>query len=163
MIILNTDENQTTEELVAAVSRVVQADPQTSISVISGKLEMELAQLPGEEQVMFLEELGIQEPALHRFIGRCFELLNLIVFFTIGEDEVRAWTLTKGSNALTAAGKIHSDLARGFIRAEVFHYDEFIAAGSESKLRSMGKIRLESKNYVVQDGDILYVRFNVKK
>jgi hypothetical protein len=123
--------------------------------------EAEIAQLDPAEQPEFLESLGLAEPARARFIRAAYRLLDLISFFTVGEDEVRAWPIRRGDKAPRAAGRIHSDLERGFIRAEVVHYDDFIALGSESRARQEGKLRLEGKEYVVQDGDILNIRFAV--
>ena len=124
-------------------------------------VEREIAQLPPEDQASFLEDLGLSDTARPRFIRRCYHMLDLISFFTVGEDEVRAWTIEKGTAAVRAAGKIHSDLERGFIRAETVAYDDFIAAGKMAKAREAGKLRLEGKDYVVLDGDILNIRFNV--
>jgi GTP-binding protein YchF len=124
-------------------------------------IEKEIGQLPPEDQATFLEDLDLSETARARFIRTCYTMLDLISFITVGEDEVRAWTIKKGTVALKAAGKIHSDLERGFIRAEAVAYDDFIAAGKMSKARDAGKFRLEGKEYVVADGDIINVRFNV--
>lgn len=128
---------------------------------LAGKLEMEIASLNEADREAFLREIGIAEPARARFIRVSYHLLDLISFFTTGKDEVRAWTITRGTPARKAAGKIHSDIERGFIRAEVIPYDDFIALGSEAKCREAGKLRLEGKDYVVQDGDIVHFRFNV--
>jgi hypothetical protein len=122
---------------------------------------MEIAQLDEADRVVFMKEIGIQEPARDRFIRACYELLNLISFFTTGEDEVRAWTIARGTVARTAAGKIHSDIERGFIRAEVVAYDDFIVYGSEAKCKEAGKLRLEGKDYIVKDADIIHFRFAV--
>lgn len=130
-------------------------------ATIQGRLEMELAQLAPEEQADFLASYGISEPGLNRVIRVSYQLLGLQSFFTVGEDEVRAWTIHVGANAVEAAGVIHTDLARGFIRAEVIHYDAMIAAGSLAKAKEKGLLRLEGKEYVVKDGDILNIRFNV--
>ncbi|HHH27040.1 MAG TPA: redox-regulated ATPase YchF [Polyangiaceae bacterium] len=125
-------------------------------------VEKEIAQLPPEDQASFLEDLGIEMTARPRFIRACYGMLNLISFFTVGEDEVRAWTITAGTHAQRAAGKIHSDLERGFIRAETVAYDDFMSSGKKlAKAREAGKLRLEGKDYVVADGDIINVRFNV--
>ncbi len=124
-------------------------------------VEAEIAQLDPAEQPEFLASLGLAEPARARFIRAAYHLLDLISFFTVGEDEVRAWPVRRGDRAPRAAGRIHSDLERGFIRAEVVHYDDFIVVGSESKARQEGKLRLEGKEYVVKDGDILNIRFAV--
>ncbi|HEY6368498.1 MAG TPA: DUF933 domain-containing protein [Candidatus Binatia bacterium] len=128
---------------------------------LAGKVEMEIAQLDENDREAFLKEIGVQEPARERFIRTSYHLLDLISFFTTGEDEVRAWTITQGTVSRKAAGKIHSDIERGFIRAEVTAYDDFIALGSEAKCREAGKLRLEGKDYVVQDGDIIHFRFAV--
>jgi hypothetical protein len=128
---------------------------------LAGKAEMEIAQLDEADRMAFLKEIGIKEPARDRFIRVTYALMSLISFFTTGEDEVRAWTITEGTVARKAAGKIHSDIERGFIRAEVVAYDEFIAHGSEAKCKEAGKLRLEGKDYVVKDGDIIHFRFAV--
>ena len=124
-------------------------------------VEADIAELDPAEQPDFLQSLGLSEPARARFIRAAYRLLDLISFFTVGEDEVRAWPIRRGDRAPRAAGRIHSDLERGFIRAEVTHYDDFVALGSESRARHEGKLRLEGKEYVVKDGDILNVRFAV--
>jgi GTP-binding protein YchF len=128
---------------------------------LAGKVEMEIAQLDEKDRAAFLQEIGIKEPARERFIRASYALLDLISFFTTGEDEVRAWTIAHGTVARKAAGKIHSDIERGFIRAEVIAYDDFIAHGSEAKCKEAGKLRLEGKEYVVKDGDIIHFRFAV--
>jgi hypothetical protein len=128
---------------------------------LCGKIEMEIAQLPPEEATAFLDDLGIKEPALNKLIHVSYDLLGLISFLTSGEDEVRAWTIMKGMNAQKAAGKIHSDIERGFIRAEVISYEDFISCGSMSAAREKGLLRLEGKTYEVRDGDIINFRFNV--
>jgi ribosome-binding ATPase YchF (GTP1/OBG family) len=112
---------------------------------------------------MFLEELGIAEPAMNLVIREAYELLGLISFFTVGEDEVRAWTTRKGDAAPRAAGRVHSDMERGFIRAETIGYDDFIEAGDMARAREKGTLRLEGKDYQVQDGDIINFRFNVDR
>jgi ribosome-binding ATPase len=128
---------------------------------LAGKVEMEVAQLEEGDRDAFLKEIGIQEPARDRFIRASYGLMNLISFLTAGEDEVRAWTITQGTTAKKAAGKIHSDIERGFIRAEVIAYEDFITLGSETKCKEAGKLRLEGKDYVVQDGDLIHFRFAV--
>jgi ribosome-binding ATPase len=128
---------------------------------LAGKLEMEVAQLDEGDRESFLKEIGIQEPARERFIRTSYRLMDLISFLTTGEDEVRAWTIPQGTTARKAAGKIHSDIERGFIRAEVIAYEDFIALGSETKCKEAGKLRLEGKDYGVQDGDIIHFRFAV--
>jgi ribosome-binding ATPase YchF (GTP1/OBG family) len=121
-------------------------------------VEAEIADLDPAEQPEFLASLGLAEPARSRFIRAAYHLLDLISYFTVGEDEVRAWTIRRGDKAPRAAGRIHSDLERGFIRAEVVHYDDFVTLGSEAKARTEGKLRLEGKEYVVKDGDIMNIR-----
>jgi ribosome-binding ATPase len=128
---------------------------------LAAKAEMEIAQLDEADRAAFLKEIGIEEPARDRFIRASYRLLDLISFFTAGDDEVRAWTITQGTVARKAAGKIHSDIERGFIRAEVIAYDDFIAFGSEAKCKEAGKLRLEGKDYVLKDGDIAHFRFAV--
>jgi GTP-binding protein YchF len=128
---------------------------------LAGKVEMEISQLNEADRELFLKEIGIEEPARARFIRASYLLLDLISFLTTGKDEVRAWTIKRGTTARKAAGKIHSDIERGFIRAEVVPYEDFIALGTEAKCREAGKLRLEGKDYVVQDGDIIHFRFNV--
>ncbi len=134
---------------------------QVKVLHLCGKIEMELAQLSADEARAFLDDLGIGEPALNRLIHVSYDLLGLISFLTSGEDEVRAWTISRGTSAQKAAGKIHSDIERGFIRAEVVSYDDFIAQGSMSGAREKGQLRLEGKTYEVRDGDIINFRFNV--
>jgi len=124
-------------------------------------IEAEIADLPAPDQPEFLASLGLTEPARARFIRAAYHLLDLVSFFTVGEDEVRAWPIRRGDKAPRAAGRIHSDLERGFIRAEVMHYQDFMSTGSEAKARQEGKLRLEGKEYVVHDGDIMTIRFAV--
>jgi hypothetical protein len=129
--------------------------------VIRAKLEQELAQMSDEEAKEFLAEFSIQASAMDRVIHRSYALLGLISFFTVGEDEVRAWTIPEGTLAVDAAETIHTDLKKGFIRAEVISYDDLMDAGSYAEARKKGTVRLEGKNYPVQNGDILNIRFNV--
>lgn len=128
---------------------------------ISAKVEAEIAELEGEDKKMFLEELGLNASGLDRLIQAAYRLLGLYTYFTAGVQEVRAWTIRKGTKAPQAAGVIHSDFERGFIRAEVVSYEDLVAAGSMSAARERGQLRLEGKDYVVQDGDIMHFRFNV--
>ena len=128
---------------------------------ICAKLEQDIAQLDEEDRAMFLEELGIEKSGLDRLIQCSYELLGLISFLTYGKDECRAWTIRKGTKAPQAAGKIHSDIERGFIRAETIHFDEMMACGSVAAAKEKGLLRSEGKEYVVQDGDMIYFRFNV--
>ncbi len=128
---------------------------------LQAKLEAEIAQLPADEAAVFLKEYGIEEPSLNRMIRLSYDLLGLQSFFTVGEDECRAWTVRRGALAPEAAGEVHTDLQKGFIRAEVVAYDELMALGGMSEAKAKGRLRLEGKEYVVKDGDILNIRFNV--
>ena len=128
---------------------------------ICAKLEQDIAELEGEEKQMFLEELGVEESGLDRLIKCSYALLGLISFLTYGKDECRAWTIKKGTKAPKAAGKIHTDIERGFIRAEVIAYDDMMKCGSVNAAKEKGLLRSEGKEYVVQDGDMIYFRFNV--
>ncbi len=128
---------------------------------LMGKLEMEISQLPEEDAEMFMAEYDITEPGLNKMIRLSYDLLSLQSFFTVGEDEVRAWTVKRGANAQEAAGTIHSDLEKGFIRAEVVTYDDLTELGGMSEARNKGKLRLEGKQYLVQDGEIVHIRFNI--
>jgi len=133
----------------------------SAVVPLQGKLEMELAQLPPEDAEMFMTEFGISELGLQRVIRLSYELLGLQSFFTVGKDEVRAWTVRQAATAVEAAGAIHSDLQKGFIRAEVVSYDDLVSLGGLAEARARGKLRLEGRDYVVQDGEIVHVRFNV--
>lgn len=128
---------------------------------ICSAMEAEIAQLPVEERADFLASLGVTEPGLFRLIRESYSLLNLITYFTAGEKEVRAWTITKGTKAPGAAGVIHTDFEKGFIRAETYHCEELFKAKSEAGVKEAGKYRSEGKEYVVQDGDVMFFRFNV--
>ncbi|WP_309123219.1 redox-regulated ATPase YchF [Paenibacillus sp.] len=128
---------------------------------ISAKVESEIAELEGDDKAMFLEELGLQESGLDRLIQAAYKLLGLYTYFTAGVQEVRAWTIRKGTKAPQAAGVIHTDFERGFIRAEVVAYDDLVAAGSMNGAKERGQLRLEGKEYVVNDGDVMHFRFNV--
>ncbi len=128
---------------------------------ICAKLEAELRELPSEERELFMEELQIEDLSINRFIRKAYALADLISFFTAGEKEVRAWTIKKGSTASQAAGKIHSDMEKGFIRAEVFSYKDLEAHGTEKNIKNKGLLRTEGKDYIVKDGDILNIKFNV--
>lgn len=131
------------------------------VVTISGNIEQELSQLSHEEQAEFLADMGMDEPGLNRLIHAGYNLLDLITFFTVGEKETKAWTIKKGTKAPGAAGKIHSDFERGFIRAEVIAYDDYIQCGTEAKAKEKGLMRSEGKEYVVRDGDCILFRFNV--
>lgn len=128
---------------------------------LCASIESDIAEMDPEDQAEFLADLGLEESALARFIRTAYGLLDLISFFTVGPDEVRAWTIRRGTDAQRAAGKIHSDLERGFIRAEVTPYDVFMEYGSEAAVKDAGKLQVEGKTYIVSDGDIMHVRFNV--
>ena len=164
VIVLNVDEqevnSETTGKTVSDLQSIFKGQ-QAKLLSMCGKIEMEIAQLsPGEARI-FLDDLGINEPALDKLIRVSYDLLGLISFLTFGEDEVRAWTIEKGMNAQKAAGRIHSDIERGFIRAEIVSYDDFIANGSMNAAREKGLFRLEGKTYEVKDGDMINFRFNV--
>lgn len=133
----------------------------SGVICLRGELEMEIAQLEAEEMALFLTEYGIAEPGLNRMIRLSYDLLGLQSFFTVGEDEVRAWTIPQGARTIEAAGAIHSDLARGFIRAETVSYQDLVASGSMVEARKRGLVHLEGRDHVVQNGDILSIRFNV--
>lgn len=122
--------------------------------------EREIVSLPPEERAAFREELGVTEDGLTLVIRACYELLGLVSFFTVGPDEVRAWEIHRGDTAVDAAGAIHSDLARGFIRAEVIPYEQLVELGGHAKAREKGVLRLEGRDYRVQDGDVLEIRHN---
>ena len=164
LVVLNVAEDEMTSAATAAATAEIQkffAGRQVRVLNLCGKIEMEIAQLSPDEAEVFLEDLGIAEPALNRLIRLSYELLGLISFLTAGEDEVRAWTIRRGTDAQRAAGKIHSDIERGFIRAELVAYDDFITYGSMAAARDKGLVRLEGKTYEVKDGDIINFRFNV--
>jgi GTP-binding protein YchF len=132
--------------------------PNTGATAICGKVEAELSEMSDEDAAEFLEGYGLTESGLTRLIRKTYELMGLISFFTVGEDECRAWTIEKNSRAQNAAGAIHSDLEKHFIRAETIHWDTLLELGSEAAARAVGKLRLEGKEYIVQDGDILHIR-----
>ncbi|GBF11540.1 redox-regulated ATPase YchF [Tepidibacillus infernus] len=131
------------------------------VIVISAKVESEIAELEGEDKQLFLQELGLNQSGLDRLIQAAYKLLGLITYFTAGVQEVRAWTIKKGTKAPQAAGVIHSDFERGFIRAEVVGYEDLVASGSMNQAKEKGLLRLEGKDYVVKDGDVMHFRFNV--
>lgn len=137
------------------------AHAQSAVTTIRGHLEMELAQLDDADRAELMAEYGVAEAGMDRVIRLSYQLLGLQSFLTAGEPEVRAWTILAGGSALEAAGAIHSDIARGFIRAEVVAYEDLIAAGSMVEAKKVGRVRLEGRDYVVQDGDVLNIRFNV--
>jgi len=136
-------------------------DESVPVVTLSAKIEQELAQLDEESRKAFMSDLGIQESAAGKFVRICYAATGLISFLTVGEDEVRAWPIKKGTIAVDAAGKVHSDIKRGFIRAETMAYDDLKALGDEKAVKAAGKMRLEGKEYVVKDGDIINFRFNI--
>jgi len=140
---------------------VAENDSDSEVLIIAAKMESEISELEPEDREEFLKDAGLTEPGVDKLIRAAYDLLNLQTFFTVGKEENRAWTIKKGMTAPEAAGVIHSDLKRGFIRAEVIAYDDFIEFGSEVACKEHGKLRLEGKEYVVQEGDILHIRFNV--
>ncbi len=161
LVAVNVDEDEVGSELPPEVHELA-ARHGLEVFKLSARVEEEISRLEPDEQREFLEDMGLDEPLSARFIRAAFSLMDLISFFTVGEDEVRAWPIPRGTNAKAAAGAIHSDLERGFIRAEVFHYDDLMAAGGdENEVKKQGKLRLEGKDYIVKDGDILHIRFNV--
>lgn len=163
LYVCNVDENSVltgnnyTQELIKAVE-----NESAEVILISAAIESEIAQLESRaEREEFLSDMGLEEPGVNRVIRASYKLLNLITYFTAGVKEVRAWTVVKGSKAPAAAGVIHSDFEKGFIRAEVIKYDTFVQLGSEAAVKEAGKMNVEGKEYVVQDGDIMHFRFNV--
>jgi ribosome-binding ATPase YchF (GTP1/OBG family) len=134
---------------------------QAEILFVSAAIESDMSEMSREDQMMFLEEMGLTESGVGRLIKAAYHMLNYITYFTVGVKEVRAWTITRGMKAPQAAGEIHSDFEKGFIRAEVMHYEDFIHYGSEAACREVGKLHVEGKEYIVQDGDIMHFRFNV--
>ncbi len=163
--VINHGENQdaaTVQCMVSLLEKTLRelGDP-SPVLPLNGQLEAEIALLPPDEMENFLKEYGITEPGQNRVIRTIYEMLNFISFFTVGEDECRAWRIVKGATALDAAGTIHSDLARGFIRAEVIEYDILLQLGSLQEGKKTGKLRLEGKTYEVKDGEIVHIMFNV--
>jgi GTP-binding protein YchF len=160
MLILNVPETEASKPAPSDLSDYAHGSG-LGLVVLAGTVEMDIAQMAPEEQKEFVASLGLDEPAAGRFIRAAYALCELISFLTAGEDECRAWPLRKGSNAHRAAGKIHSDIERGFIRAEVIRWEDLVKLGSEAKCREVGKLRLEGKEYPVADGDVINFRFNV--
>lgn len=163
MYVCNVDDASATtgNKYVESVKEVLKATD-NEILVIAGELEAEIAELENtDDRMAFLKDAGLDEPGVNKMVRAAFKLLNLQTFFTVGPKEIRAWTIKKGMTAPQAAGVIHSDLERGFIRAEVMKYNDFINLGSEHACKEAGKFYIEGKNYVVEDGDILHIRFNV--
>ncbi|SFH70817.1 hypothetical protein SAMN05192551_102278 [Tindallia magadiensis] len=163
MIVVNIDENQLSEGKYPAQDALENYCKERHLPLIalSAKSEQEISQLEDEDREMFMDELGIQEPGIHRVARAAYDLLGLISFLTSGEDEVRAWPIRKETIAKKAAGKIHTDIEKGFIRAEVTAFEDFKENPSTVKLKELGKVRLEGKEYLVKDGDIINFRFNV--
>lgn len=149
-----------THPFVAQVGEIAAAEGARMVT-ICGRIEAEIAELDGDEKIAFLAEMGLSESGLDRLVRMGYELLGLITYFTAGKKEVRAWTIPVGTKAPQAAGVIHSDFEKGFIRAEVISYNDYLAAGGEAGAKEKGLMRLEGKEYVVQDGDVMHFRFNV--
>lgn len=160
LVALNRSESEAAEPLPAPLASRL-AELHAAGLVLSASVEAEIAAMDAADQAAFLADLGLNGSARERFIRTAYELLDLVSFFTVGEDEVRSWPIRRGTKARGAAGRIHSDLERGFIRAEVMPYDVFMKYGSEQALRDAGRLQVEGKDYVVADGDILSIRFNV--
>jgi ribosome-binding ATPase len=162
LYVLNLDERDAArtgsaaEELASAAG--LKQHSRTAFTAVCGKVESELAELPDQEAAEFMASFGLQEPAVDRVIRSSYKLLGLISFFTVGEDECRAWTIRSGASAWEAAGAIHTDIQRGFIRAEVVAYDDLVACGSMAEARNHGHLRLEGKDYIVKDGEIVHFR-----
>lgn len=157
MVILNSEETHFGKN----GSLISEIEKTQRVIEFAGKFEMELNRLDEDEAALFMEDMGIPESAYRRLTGLAYQILGYISFFTVGSDEVRAWNVRRGDTALDAAAAIHSDLARGFIRAECFSYEACMQYGSEKSIREKGLFRLEGKDYRVQDGDILNIRFNI--
>lgn len=160
LIVYNVDESAAHEDPPPEIEDYA-ASQELVVVPVCGQLEMEIAQLDEKERGAFLAELSLSEAASDRFIRQAYDHLNLMSFFTAGPTEVRAWTISRGTPAVQAAGKIHSDIERGFIRAEVIAYDDYVEHKGEAGCRSAGKLRLEGKDYIVQDGDVMHIRFNI--
>src|SRR5215831_2877340 len=160
LIVLNVDEGKVAEPPPAAAAEHAHKRG-LGLVVLSAKVEQDIAQMPPAEQKEFISALGLAEPARDRFVHAAFALQSLISFLTAGPDECRAWPIRKGTIAHRAAGKIHSDIERGFIRAEVMRVDDLLTLKTEAKVREVGKLRLEGKEYIVADGDVINFRFNV--
>jgi GTP-binding protein YchF len=162
LIVLNIGEEQMAEEeAILAAHADLATGPACDLGVVCAKLEMEIAQLEPAEAELFLREMGLKEPAMSRLVRKSYDLLGLVTFFTYVSDEVRAWTIPRGTPAKRAAGAVHTDIERGFIRAEVVSFADLQAQGSLGRCREHGLLRLEGKDYVVQDGDVVTFRFNV--
>jgi len=164
IVALNVHEDQlNTTEIEVLIKRIGETAPflKDGLFVVAGKIEMEIAQLSKEDAALFLKDLDIKESAMNRLIHLCYRKLGRISFFTVGKDEVKAWTIPKGLTAVKSAGVIHSDFERGFIKAEVISYDDLVHVGGIAAARQKGLLRLEGKDYPVKDGDVITFRFNV--
>jgi GTP-binding protein YchF len=161
LFVANVSEGRSADEAMVQTVCEFAAKRGARVVTICGQLEAELSSLPETERADFLKEMGLTESGLVRLTREAYTLLDLITFFTAGETESRAWPIPRGTKAPQAAGKIHSDMERGFIRAEVYHYDDLLACGSEAKVKEKGLFRLEGKDYVIKEADIVYFRFNV--
>ncbi len=161
LVVANLADDQPPAEVLARLQALVTETPRTAALAVPARLEMELSELAPDEAAEFKEALGVGDSQLGEIIRTAYGLADLTSFFTAGEDECRAWTIPTGATAQEAAGAIHSDLARGFIRAEVIRWDQLLEAGSEAAAKRRGWVRQEGKTYVVQDGDVLHVLFNV--
>ncbi|HTY17954.1 MAG TPA: DUF933 domain-containing protein [Myxococcota bacterium] len=160
LLVLNVAEDEVAAPAPVAIESAAK-ERGLGLVVLSAKVEMDIAQMEPAEQAEFLTSLGVEEPASHRFIRAAYQLLDLISMLTAGDDECRAWPIGRGTPAQRAAGKIHSDIERGFIRAEVVPWKDLVELGSEARCREAGRLRVEGKSYVVQDGDVVHFRFNV--
>jgi GTP-binding protein YchF len=161
MYVANVSENGFTDNPMLEAVHTLSDREGANVVAISAALEAQLIELDDEEKEMFLADIGMDEPGLNRVIRTAFELLGLQTYFTAGKKEVRAWTVRRGSSAPQAAGVIHTDFEKGFIRAEVVSYEDFIQYGGEASAKDAGKFRLEGKEYIVGDGDVMHFRFNV--
>jgi len=161
LFVTNVSEGKNADEAMVRTVQDFAAKRGARVVTICGQLEAELSSLPESERADFLKEMGLVESGLVRLTREAYTLLDIITFFTAGETESRAWPIPKGTKAPQAAGKIHTDMERGFIRAEVYHYDDLMACGSEAKVKERGLFRLDGKDYVIKEADIVYFRFNV--
>jgi hypothetical protein len=160
LLVINIDEGEIGSELSSDIQAF--ADQRgLGVVALSAQIEMDIAGMPDEEQVGFLASIGLEAPARARFIQAAYALIDLVSMLTVGPDECRAWPIARGSRAVRAAGKIHSDIERGFIRAEVIDWSDLIRLGSEAKCREAGVARVEGKDYIIGDGDVVHFRFNV--
>jgi hypothetical protein len=157
IVIINSGESNTDTSGLVHMAEVYKI----TVFPLRGDLEMEISQLPMEDQRDFLQDMGLSEPAMNRFLQYIYKTLNLISFLTVGSDEVRAWSIPGGFNVQKAAGRIHTDLEKGFIRAEVVSFDDLAACGSLQEAKKNGKLRLEGKDYIVKDGDVINILFNI--